>query len=127
MRNRHIPGGYQPGHYDNPCEDMFHAMMTAQGWTVTKKGWPDFACWHPQRGFMAVEVKPGRCNPVPLKVEQEHLMRQLAALGIPCGVWTPGASNIIPLMSYRRLRPKKMKNRPISHSRFKPIPHGCLA
>src|SRR5579885_2434779 len=71
----------------NRYERTFYELAEAKGWTVTKRGWPDFFCEHPETGrVMCVEVKPAG---VPLKREQQILMERLAALGVDCYRWSP--------------------------------------
>jgi hypothetical protein len=119
---RFIPKDYRPKNYQNVPEDLFSIEMMDEGWIVSKKGWPDFACWHPDGRFMAVEVKPPRGSLATLKREQERLMMELERFGIECFVWAPG-HGAIPFRGYGRRRIKeRLKPRP--SRRF--IPRGCL-
>jgi len=61
--------------------------LTAAGWTVTKRGCPDFFLFKGE-DFMVIECKkPG----VALKTEQSRVMRALLERGIKCCVWRQGA------------------------------------
>lgn len=77
-----------PRYHRDPgrAEGKLYDLLTAQGWTVTKKGWPDFACYKDKR-LIVVEVKANRGRR--LKREQIRLMTQLAAHGIDCFRWSP--------------------------------------
>jgi hypothetical protein len=61
-------------------------LLRASGWGVTKRGWPDFFCWHEGK-ICLVEVKPHRGRR--LKFRQRQILEALAARGIPCYTWTP--------------------------------------
>lgn len=70
-------------------EERFAQLAEAQGWHVTKSGWPDFLCFNEDGDVMAVEVKPqtktkGRKKP--LRQNQADCMDELSAAGIPCFV-----------------------------------------
>ena len=71
--------------YRNPAERAFHEHMRAEGWLLTKRGWPDFVAYK-NGGFIAVEVKPDNER---LKTEQRMVLSWLAAHGIGAYVWTP--------------------------------------
>jgi hypothetical protein len=65
------------------AELLFAEWAQAQGWQVTKRGWPDFIC---RRGedLMCVEVKDGSdC----LSAWQQQTAADLAARGIPVFEW----------------------------------------
>jgi hypothetical protein len=68
----------------NDAEAAFAAWAESNGWTVSKRGWPDFIC---VRGpeIMAVEVKWSDN----LSPEQERACAMLATHGIPTFVWSP--------------------------------------
>lgn len=59
--------------------------LAKEGWSITKRGWPDFFCLHPTKGIMAVEVKPKFTHP--LKKSQQLVMRELSKFGVPCYRW----------------------------------------
>lgn len=69
----------------NKTEQMFVVWAEAQGWSVTKRGWPDFIC---RRGdeIMAVEVKGGNDG---VRPEQAQTLRDLKDAGLPTYVWWP--------------------------------------
>lgn len=66
-------------------EAEFAVWAIAQGWRVTKRGWPDFIC---RRGdeLMAVEVKGGNDG---LSAHQSDAIRDLRRAGFPTFLWTP--------------------------------------
>lgn len=78
--------GEIPREIKNPAEQQLFKELTAQGWQVTKRGWPDFACF---KGDMValIEVKPRRSRH--LKRQQYRLMAALAKLGVKCFRWSP--------------------------------------
>lgn len=67
------------------AEQQFADWAQSQGWTVSKRGWPDFIC---RRGdeLMAVEVKAGHDG---LRPEQIDAIRDLKRAGFPTFLWTP--------------------------------------
>jgi len=70
----------------NKAEAEFFNLMEAKGWELTKKGWPDFACF--KRGkLILVEVKPKRSHR--LKHWQRKLMLELVKHGVKCYRWSP--------------------------------------
>lgn len=69
---------------DTP-EREFAAKMLAEGWDVTKRGWPDFLCRR-NGELMAVEVKGPRDG---LSRQQWETITDLRAAGIPTYVWGP--------------------------------------
>ncbi len=66
-------------------EADFAAWAIAEGWKVTKRGWPDFICRRSGE-VMAVEVKGGNDG---LSSPQHAAICDLRALGMPTYVWTP--------------------------------------
>ena len=69
---------------------MFEELAQSNGWTTSKRGWPDFLCMKPDTGeIIAVEVKP-RVNDgsrmVLLKREQAACLDALQSHGIKCFV-----------------------------------------
>lgn len=73
------------GPLKNPYERQLYDELTAQGWDVTKRGWPDFACFKGDN-LALVEVKSGGNRH--LKREQYRLMAALAKLGVRCFRWS---------------------------------------
>ena len=77
--------------YKNPAEAQFHKAAVDAGYTVTKRGWPDFFCIRDSK-ICLVEVKPDSKitrKPQGLKRDQELVLRHLASFGVPCYRWTP--------------------------------------
>ena len=70
--------------YRNRAEDALAELLTSVGWEVTKKGWPDFACFRDGE-LILVEVKTGQSQY--LKAGQRRLMNALSARGIDCYRW----------------------------------------
>lgn len=72
--------------YRNLAENQFVQAARAQGWIVSKRGYPDFIC---RRGdnVMLVEVKKTKGQR--LKRSQDFIMNYLAAHGVKCYKWTP--------------------------------------
>ena len=65
----------------NKTEGAAYDYLVSNGWSVTKRGWPDFFCI--KDGQMAVvEVKPRRSNK--LKWNQAVVMRMLIGHGVKC-------------------------------------------
>ena len=61
-------------------------LLQDNGWTPTKRGWPDFFCVKGDQ-VCAVEVKPSKnCT---LKQNQLVIMGALSAKGIRCFLWSP--------------------------------------
>jgi hypothetical protein len=67
----------------NIAEAEFALWAEARGWSVTKRGWPDFIC---RRGgeLMCVEVK---ANPDVLSEPQRQTARDLTVRGVPVYEW----------------------------------------
>ena len=70
----------------NAAEGAFFDEAQRRGWTLTKRGWPDFLAWKDGE-MIAVEVKP-HCDH-PLKREQLAVMAALSMRGVKCFRWTP--------------------------------------
>jgi hypothetical protein len=72
----------------NEPEHKLARLAERNGWTPTKRGWPDFLCFGPDGEVIAVEVKPrdaaGQLKR--LKVDQANAMDWLQAHGIRCYV-----------------------------------------
>jgi len=71
----------------NPVEAQFFDFAESEGWIITKKGWPDYACFLPDGDFVVVEVKPLRSSR--LKAWQWKVMQYLTAAGVDCYRWSP--------------------------------------
>lgn len=69
---------------DTP-ERQFAEKMLAEGWDVTKRGWPDFICRR-NGELMAVEVKGPHDG---LSRQQYETIADLRRAGIPTYVWGP--------------------------------------
>jgi len=89
--------------FKNTAEQQLYERLTDLGWDVTKRGWPDFACFRNGR-VVLVEVKPNSQHP--LKREQRRLMAALAGQGVDCFHWSPdgGPKRILPNRSKHRLQ-----------------------
>ena len=74
---------------NNTSERALMRFMRKQGWTCSKKGWPDFFCVHTKNSHQIalVEVKPHRGRR--LRTHQKAVMLALAAFGVPCYRWSP--------------------------------------
>jgi hypothetical protein len=70
----------------NPSELECWNKLIADGWFVSKKGWPDFACFKDGK-FAVVEVKPKRGHR--LKRAQYRTMLALVKSGVKCYKWSP--------------------------------------
>ena len=74
----------------NIPERLLAELAELNGWITTKRGWPDFLCFHKDTGEMiAIEVKPrlasGKGMKL-LKVDQAKCMDYLTKHGIRCFV-----------------------------------------
>ena len=92
--------GRLPRNLKNPAERQLLHELTSKGWEVTKRGWPDFACFK-GNNLALVEVKRNsRCH---LKMGQQRLMTALANLGVKCFLWSPDSGfQRIPRSSSRK-------------------------
>lgn len=70
----------------NEAEAACFDALSKEGWTLTKRGWPDFFCIRDGE-ICCVEVKPHKWHG--LKRNQKTVMERLAAFGIKCFKWTP--------------------------------------
>lgn len=70
----------------NPAEAQLYDYISGKGWTVVRKGYPDFFCVKDNK-IMCVEVKPRAADP--LKTNQLKILQLLAAYGVPCYKWSP--------------------------------------
>ena len=69
----------------NKTEEKFAVKAVAKGWSVTKRGWPDYLCWSGDE-VMCVEVKPEGQD---LSPYQKLVMQKLTGLGLKCYRWSP--------------------------------------
>lgn len=81
----------------NPAEGKFFEEANAKGWTVSKRGWPDFFCVK-DGNIILVEVKKHRGRN--LKRSQLTVLRSLARYGVPCYRWSPDIG-FEPISPYR--------------------------
>ena len=72
----------------NRAEAELFTLMDTNGWELTKKGWPDFACFKDGE-LILIEVKPKRSHR--LKHWQRKIMTELVKRGIKCYRWSPDA------------------------------------
>jgi hypothetical protein len=73
----------------NDAEGAFERTAHEKGWKVTKKGWPDFLCRHPDGTVIAVEIKPRTKDGTRLQIlkrEQADTMDWLTSIGVRCFV-----------------------------------------
>lgn len=70
----------------NEAEGAFFDELTADGWEVFKRGWPDFLCVRNGQ-VLAVEVKPSPLSRP--KADQEFVLQLLADHGLNVAVWNP--------------------------------------
>lgn len=70
----------------NEAEARLYELMRSEGWEVTKRGWPDFACFKDGKVIL-VEVKPKRSHR--LKFWQHRLLTELVKKGVECYRWNP--------------------------------------
>ena len=69
----------------NITEEAFAVRAVAEGWSVTKRGWPDYLCWRGDE-VMFVEVKKEGQE---LSPYQKLVMKKLVNLGMKCYGWSP--------------------------------------
>ncbi len=67
----------------NVDERRAYLEFERRGWTVTKRGWPDLACFNNETGELVV-VECKRNASVNLKESQEVILKALAKAGIRC-------------------------------------------
>ncbi len=70
----------------NKTERELYNILTNDGYTVVKRGWPDFACLK-NGEIILIEVKPNKDTH--LKTSQYKLMKALSDKGIKCFRWSP--------------------------------------
>jgi hypothetical protein len=77
----------------NEAEAECVARLQARGWTVCRRGWPDFIAVKDGR-IIAIEVKPRHGQPV--KREQAFVLDWLARAGLDVYTWTPDDQHPVP-------------------------------
>ena len=92
--------------YKNGPEFTFAELAASKGWTVTKRGWPDFLCFGPNNEIVAVEVKPSHDDS--LKYDQIRCMDALQAHGVKC--YTSDGKTLKPY-DRQRLLQNRYRNR----------------
>jgi len=70
----------------NVAEAELFDLMEGNGWELSNKGWPDFACFKDGK-LVLIEVKPKRSHR--LKSWQHKLTLELAKHGVRCYRWSP--------------------------------------
>lgn len=70
----------------NKAELELWNKLECDGWFISKKGWPDFACFK-NGDFMAIEGKPKSTHN--LKRAQQRTMNALKWSGVKCLRWSP--------------------------------------
>ncbi|KKM26883.1 hypothetical protein LCGC14_1580290 [marine sediment metagenome] len=68
------------------AEMQLREKLEGDGWRVTHRGWPDFACVRDGE-MIFVEVK--RYRGENLKKDQHYILTNLAKLGLDCFKWSP--------------------------------------
>ena len=86
MNETHYRNGVSCRKPRNEAEGMLYEQMSAQGWALTKRGWPDFFCTKGD-DICVVEVKPRAKTP--LKPNQRNIMEKLKAYGVKFYRWDP--------------------------------------
>lgn len=81
--------------YGSMAERAFAAWARSEGWTVTKRGWPDFMCRRNGQ-VMAVEVKTGQDV---VSADQSETIADLRAAGLPVWIWSPEHGLRLPAMA----------------------------
>jgi hypothetical protein len=69
----------------SPTERRFAKSAREAGWTISKRGWPDFIMWKDGK-IACVEVKKDLDR---LKHNQRLVLKALASYGVPCFTWRP--------------------------------------
>jgi hypothetical protein len=80
-------------------EQRFAALAAEAGWTISKRGWPDFFMWKDGK-LACVEVKGDLEG---LRANQKAVLEALAAYGVPCFTWRP-------LEGFKRITGKEVES-----------------
>ena len=83
---RHRRRRIKEGRGSNIAENQFARRLSKEGWTVTKRGWPDFFLERDGE-ILLVEVKPDAS--LPLRDSQLHVLQALKRYGVPVMRWSP--------------------------------------
>lgn len=87
-KKRKEPAKPQPGKVPmNAAERRAYLAIAKKGWIVTKRGWPDLACFDADGNLVAVECKK-HGNQV-LKECQSATMKALEKAGVRCFRYDP--------------------------------------
>lgn len=90
----------------NESESVFEVIAKSKGYTVLRRGWPDFALMHADGSLFCVEVKSYMDS---LSLVQVHMIDFLALAGIPCYVSKngefPDLINPVVSIDVKRTRP----------------------
>lgn len=70
----------------NKTEAILYDKLIADGWAVTKSGYPDFFCVKDEK-VVLIEVKPKSTHG--LKTNQQRILELLSTYSVPCYKWTP--------------------------------------
>lgn len=88
----------------NEAERRAEAELCAEGYDLTKRGWPDFAAFRDGQ-IIAVEVKRGPgCL---LRPQQQRILAALNRQGVPTYTWDP----VNGLVAFDDLQQVRYKNR----------------
>jgi len=71
----------------NQPEETCARWLESHGFTVSKRGWPDFVAFDAHGHMAAIEVK--RHSTYKLRPTQDRILRALAHAGIPVFSWSP--------------------------------------
>lgn len=88
--------------YKNKAEQHCAEMLTIDGWTLTKRGWPDFIAFKKDGSVIAIEVKAKETHK--LSYFQVKVMSILHKAGIPCYRYCPskGLTSFNPQIEWQK-------------------------
>jgi len=78
--------------YLNKAEEEFAQHARRNGWSVTKRGYPDFICYRGNE-LMLVEVKPDKRHR--LKKDQMKFKGEVGRRGIKVYRWSPDSNWLV--------------------------------
>ena len=92
------------------AEEQLRQKLEQEGWVVTHKGFPDFACVKDDK-MLFIEVKHYRGDR--LKKEQHLMLTNMAKLGLDCFRWSPdmGFERITPSTPMPTLHEEPLKRK----------------